>query len=304
MHSTQPCPYFSVVIPVYNRSNLIKSVLESVLKQSYKNFEIIIVDDYSDDIKELKQHIECISDKKITLIEHGENKNGAAARNTGIKAAKGEYICFLDSDDTWPLNRLAIVKESIEQTERPKNIIFYGQVCYDYLDKKNKGTLSPLDSIGSNKVADYLFVHNGLLQTSTITCSREVALKVGFDERYKRHQDYDFCLRAEAAAIAFQFINKPLSNWAIYGGESTIKKGATFEFCQFWISEMEQYFSVQAKSSYLIKVLFPIAIETGNFSSAFNILVKNAKYVPMNIVLTGVYRGLKSIIKYIIRSIK
>ncbi|MFT6985531.1 MAG: amylovoran biosynthesis glycosyltransferase AmsB [Psychromonas sp.] len=304
MHSIQSCPYFSVVIPVYNRSNLIKAVLESVLKQSYNDFEIILVDDYSNDIEELKQLIEHISDDKITLIEHGENKNGAAARNTGIKAAEGQYICFLDSDDTWPLNRLAIVKESIERSKHPNSTIFYGQVCYEYPDKKTKGTLSPLDPIGSNKVADYLFVHNGLLQTSTITCSREVALKVGFDERYRRHQDYDFCLRAEALAMTFQFINKPLSNWAIYGGESTIKKGATFEFCQFWLTEMEQYFSAQAKSSYLIKVLFPIAIETGNFSSAFNILVKNAKYVPINILITGVYRGLKSIIKYIIRPIK
>ena len=300
----QARPFFSVVIPVYNRSNLIEAVLNSVLKQSCDDLEIILVDDCSSDVNELKKIIHRIADDRISLIEHAENKNGAAARNTGIQAATGQYICFLDSDDTWPLDRLTIVKESIAASDSVSNTIFYGQVCYQYPEKKSSGAISPLIAKGQIKVADYLFVHNGLLQTSTIICARDIALKVGFDERYQRHQDYDFCLRAEALNYQFYFIAKPLSNWFMYKADSVVAKGATFDFCRFWLSEMEQYFSVKAKSSYLIKVLLPIALETGNFSSALSILLKNAFKVPLNILMTGLYRSLKGIVKYFIRSKK
>ncbi|MCK4820736.1 glycosyltransferase [bacterium] len=87
----------SVIIPTFNRAHFVKEAIDSVLSQTYQNFEIIVVDDGStDDTKHVL--IPC-KDKIIYIYQ--ENQGGAAVRNTGIKHAKGKYIAFLDSDDLW-----------------------------------------------------------------------------------------------------------------------------------------------------------------------------------------------------------
>ena len=90
-------PTISVIIPLYNSSDYIKKCIESVINQTYLNIEIIIVDDFSQDDSILK--IKTLKDCRIKIISHKTNKGTAAARNTGIKAARGEFVIFLDSDD-------------------------------------------------------------------------------------------------------------------------------------------------------------------------------------------------------------
>ncbi|HRI26706.1 MAG TPA: glycosyltransferase family A protein [Chitinophagales bacterium] len=87
---------FSIIIPVYNRANLLKATIQSVLAQDYSNFEIIVVDDGSTD--DVVSVVNSIPDKRIQFIKQ-ENKERGAARNTGIKNAHGAYVSFLDSDD-------------------------------------------------------------------------------------------------------------------------------------------------------------------------------------------------------------
>ena len=89
----------SVIIPTYNRAKLIKRSILSVLNQTYQNFEIIVVDDGSAD--DTKSVVESFNNPKIRYIRHDINKGQSAARNTGIKNAKGKYIAFQDSDDEW-----------------------------------------------------------------------------------------------------------------------------------------------------------------------------------------------------------
>jgi len=99
-------PTVSVIIPTYNRAHLVGRSIQSVINQTYQDFEIIVVDDGSTDntediIKEFQK-----KDKRIKHIKHNKNKGGSAARNTGIRAARGEYIAFLDSDDEWMPTKL------------------------------------------------------------------------------------------------------------------------------------------------------------------------------------------------------
>jgi len=90
-------PLVSIIIPTYNRSKLLKRAIESALAQTYKNFEIIIVDDASTD--NTIEVIRNILDNRIIYIKHETKTGGSAARNTGIKSSKGEYIQLLDDDD-------------------------------------------------------------------------------------------------------------------------------------------------------------------------------------------------------------
>lgn len=106
----------SIVVPVYNSEKFILDTIDTVEKQSYKNWELIFVDDCSKDnsIKIIKERIK--NNNKIKLIELKKNSGAATARNVGIDEAKGSYIAFLDSDDLWKKekleNQLAFIKEN------------------------------------------------------------------------------------------------------------------------------------------------------------------------------------------------
>src|SRR5690606_24200440 len=91
----------SVIIPCYNSSDTIARAITSVLNQTLAATEIIIVDDGSSDVNQTQDIIQQLDDRRIKLIKHQQNKNGSAARNTGIKAATGDIIALLDADDEW-----------------------------------------------------------------------------------------------------------------------------------------------------------------------------------------------------------
>jgi len=107
----------SVIIPTYNRAHLVKEAIDSVLSQTYQNFEIIVVDDGStDDTKDVLVPYK----DKITYI-YQQNQGGSAARNTGLKHSKGEYISFVDSDDLWLPEKL---EKQVEVLENDNDIGF------------------------------------------------------------------------------------------------------------------------------------------------------------------------------------
>ncbi|HBX7619853.1 TPA: glycosyltransferase family 2 protein, partial [Klebsiella pneumoniae] len=92
-------PFFSVIVPMHNNSKTINLTLDSLKKQTFTSFEVIFVDDASDDFSNTEKIIiDSLSGKvPFTIVRHIENKNGAAARNLGITLARGEYIAFLDA---------------------------------------------------------------------------------------------------------------------------------------------------------------------------------------------------------------
>ncbi len=123
-------PLVSVVIPFYSGLNWLEEAIESVLKQTYKNIEIIVINDGS------KENVSEIVDKYGSYIRliNQENRGPASARNKGIKMASGKYIAFLDSDDLWMPEKLA---KQIAFMESGKYI--WSQHSYEYFwDGKNK----------------------------------------------------------------------------------------------------------------------------------------------------------------------
>src|SRR3989338_9455199 len=101
----EPEPFFSIIMPTYNRANLIKRAIKSVIRQEFKDWELIIVDDGSvDNTQDVLQHI-VKNNPKINIIETKHN-GYVKARNAGIKAARGKYVTFIDSDDEYRPNHL------------------------------------------------------------------------------------------------------------------------------------------------------------------------------------------------------
>ena len=114
----------SVIIPTYNGSNTILRAINSVLNQTYSNLELIIVDDCSKD--NTFEVVKNVKDKRVKVLRHKKNRGGSAARNTGIKEAKGEYIAFLDDDDEWLSEK---VEKQVEYLKNKESSLYKGVVC-------------------------------------------------------------------------------------------------------------------------------------------------------------------------------
>lgn len=130
-------PHISVVIPAYNSVKTIAHAIESVQKQKGVNVEIIVVNDAStDNTAEVVQKLQK-KDSRIRLISHDINKKVAQARNTGIDAAKAEWIAFLDADDEWLPEKLISQYREAVKSPTPENVF-----CFCYFMKKNSGVVT------------------------------------------------------------------------------------------------------------------------------------------------------------------
>ena len=108
-------PFFSVVIPTFNQSNFLDNAIKSVLDQSFEDFEIIIIDNFSTD--ETKKIVEKNNSQKIIYKRFNNGGVIGASRNLGIETSRGEWIAFLDSDDRWYKERLKILFNEIKSNK-------------------------------------------------------------------------------------------------------------------------------------------------------------------------------------------
>ena len=123
----------SVIIPTYNREKLVSRSIQSVLDQTYQDYEIIVVDDAS--IDNTEKVVKSFNDVRIRFLRSNLNKGGSAARNMGIIAANGEYIAFLDSDDEWLPEKL---EKQISILKNLKSLEWGGIYCGHILISNNR----------------------------------------------------------------------------------------------------------------------------------------------------------------------
>lgn len=177
----------SVIIPVYNSEKFIAQTIESVLMQTYHNYEIIIVDDCSKDnsAKIIREYM----DKEKHLIYHLQEKNMgvAVARNTGIKLAKGRYVAFLDSDDLWREDKL---QKQIEFMKQHDSIAF----CYTAYDTVTETGKRRKGKIKIKAVVTYKdLLTKTIIATPTVVLDRKIAGDVWMPLR-RSGEDYLFWL--------------------------------------------------------------------------------------------------------------
>jgi len=194
----------SVIIPTYNRANLLPRAIESVLNQTYQDFEVIVVDDASCDNTE--EVVQGFNDPRIKYVKHKINKGGSAARNTGIKTAEGKYIAFLDSDDEWLPEKLEKQVRKIERSPEKVGVIYTRY----WIIQNGKKFLSREPKKRGDIFEDEL-IKDWVSPTSCVLVKRECFAEVGgFDENLPVRQDYDMWLRI-AKYFYFDYIKEPLA---------------------------------------------------------------------------------------------
>lgn len=188
-------PDVAVIMPVYNRAAVIVGAIQSVLQQTFTDFELIIADDGSTD--DTVQVVEAIQDPRITILRAERNLGSNAARNRGIKAARAPLIAFLDSDDAYLPNKLALVVRTF--AERPELDVLLDSFTKEFPPgEPRKPTPRRNPKIDDNQeFIEALFNRRLWKATSAISIRRETAIRAGlFDETLKRRQDFDFLIRA------------------------------------------------------------------------------------------------------------
>jgi glycosyltransferase involved in cell wall biosynthesis len=199
-------PFFSVVIPVYNRANVFAMALQSVLDQTEQDFEVIVVDDGSRD--DPKAAIDRYSDSRIRFVRQ-DNKGGGAARNTGIDLARGRFIAFLDSDDWFLPSHLATMRQLLEGTD---GVVGYAKLIVDR--GKGRTFIKPPRAIRPGEhMATYLLCDRGFVPTTTLVVGAAMARRVRYSEALPYAQDTDFAIRLFLAGCKFVMSEEPAAVW-------------------------------------------------------------------------------------------
>lgn len=295
-------PFFSVIIPTYNQCDLLKKAIQSVEKQTFTNYEVIVVDNNSSDgTREFLEKNKNVIYKKI-------NNNGviAKSRNLGIKLAKGQWISFLDSDDTWFENKLAKTFDKIK--EGNFDVICNDEWIIDSSNKKKKiWSYGPYEKNFYKKLI--LF---GNRNSTSATSVKKVFLlnnNVKFNEKneFVTAEDYEFFLNIALNNGIFHYINIPLGEHLFHNKSESAKLDSPFEVQKKVIKYHVynyQKFSKKEKLWKKIKILYEIKSsflifkKYGKISKIFNIF-----YLTLNIPIISFFL-LIFLIKKLIRQYK
>jgi glycosyltransferase involved in cell wall biosynthesis len=207
-------PSVSIIIATYNREKLILRSIESAIKQSFKDFEILIIDDGSTDntfhlIKEILRR-----DKRLKYI-YQENKGWPSAYNNGILNSNGKYIAFLDSDDEWLPEKLEKQVAFLENNKGFDGVTCYGNIIVDDKEKIKLGVLKQLDDY-NNQLKNLI---NGDFPSipSSLLLKKEIFEKIGYyDEFLKLSADTDMMIRIFKAGFKIGVIKEVLFNYHIH----------------------------------------------------------------------------------------
>jgi glycosyltransferase involved in cell wall biosynthesis len=225
-------PKVSIIIPTYNRANLLSRAIKSVLDQTFQDFELIIVDDGStDNTKEVIERFQK-KDSRIKYIFQENSGGPSRPNNVGIKNSNGKYIAILESDDEWLPEKLRLQIEILEKYENVGLVSCYAFRIFP--DRTRKLYKTPYTGFLSKKKWKIFWQKWGIISPSTILIKKNCLSKVGlFDEALKFAFDVDFYLRF---IKNFDFYFLPFSLINYYETPQSQSRG---EFWKKWIPEYE-----------------------------------------------------------------
>jgi glycosyltransferase involved in cell wall biosynthesis len=276
-------PFFSVIIPLFNKQNFITITLKSVLDQSFQDFEIIVVEDCSTD-SSLKI-VTTLNHDKIRIIENKTNKGLSASRNIGIKNANSKYIAFLDADDLWKTNYLQKIYDLIQ---RFPDADLFG-TNYELIYPNNRIVL-PITKIKPNDFEGIIedFFKESLAQPiycpSGFCVNKRIFDIIGFyNETITFGEDVDFNIRANLH-FKLCFTNEPLMSYIMYSENqitNTSLKGRTITDFDFYENNYKNNFNLKKHLDFNRYIMAKqYKLEHDNFN--YNLLMKKINCNPFS----------------------
>jgi hypothetical protein len=255
----------SVVIPTRGRPQWLVRSVTSALSQSYSRLEVIVVVDGPD--PETARALRGIDDERLRLIELDECVGGSEARNVGVRAARGEWVAFLDDDDQWAAQKVEKQMEAAAHI-RARHPIISSRLLATGWDGSR---ILPrrLYSPGEN-VANYLFCRTGLsygdgmLQTSTLITRRSLLLEVPFLKGLKQHQDWDWLLKvARRTDVEIAMLPEALTLMRVAGQGESVSRAADWKASLVWARMVRPFMTARAYSFFIATECVPRARKCG-----------------------------------------
>lgn len=220
---------FSIVIPVHNRAHTLSKCVDSILVQSYKDFELILVDDHSSDnsVELAKSFAE--KDERVRVLEQPDDKRGAqAARNAGILAAKFDWIMFNDSDDIWNPKKIEKEAAVLEKYNFDSDLVIYSD-CTTINSQTGEKKYWALPEISFTESYKNLLVQSGPMFQSLL-CSKYLLEKISLlDESVPSYQEWDTSIRLAGAGGKFVHLTESLFDYFV-GASDAISKSIEKDF--------------------------------------------------------------------------
>ncbi len=233
-------PTFSIILPTYNRCYILWRAILSVLAQTYPYFELIIIDDGSEDKTE--KLVKSFTDPRIVYIKSKNNIGASAARNKGLKKAKGKYIAYLDSDNEWHKDFLESMRGAVKKY--PGKVLFFCKKNYRLkikeTDRKEKMVRD--EFFGHKKYFDLkrLWQRKIIIDTNTFIHKKEIIEKVGdWDTKLDFWEDFEYTLRiSRKYPQGFMYLNRALVDYEqVLNFVDTKKEINRWEKCEKYIFE-------------------------------------------------------------------
>jgi glycosyltransferase involved in cell wall biosynthesis len=254
-------PLVSVVLTTYNRSELVLPAIDSVLRQTLGDFELIVVDDCSTD--DTAEVVGRVDDPRLSLVRHETNLGLAEARNSGISRARGRYLCFLDDDDEWRADKLAVQTAAFDAAPDPAELLVYSQARVDdgvSSDVRPRRGVRP-----GERLSEYLLCGEGIIAPSSVMISRAAAAgEALFDAGQRRFEDYTLYLRLDQRGFRFQLVDKPLVVWHVDITRPRLSRTVGREEATEWLDSWESRITPRARRAFLAREVAPFLPATGN----------------------------------------
>lgn len=246
-------PLVSAVIPTRGRPALLASAIRSALRQTWPPIEVVVVVDGPDPAT--AAYLQTVTDSRLRVVYLGERCGGSDARNAGVRAARGNWIAFLDDDDEWLPGKIARQMRAAHAMPDWFPVVSCRLIAQSPASRR----ILPRQPYNrSQPIAEYLFCRKslrdpgGLLQCSTLLAPRELLLAVPFSSGLAMHQDWDWVIRAAShKGVGFSMLHQPLSIWRVEDNRPTVGRDADWKTSLSWIRGARACISPRAFSWFI-----------------------------------------------------
>ena len=227
-------PLVSVIIPTYNRARLIEGSIRSVFAQDYPNIEVLVVDVGS--VDDTEKVMAGIRDERLRYLKQEKNRGAPAARNVGIREARGELLAFLDSDDAWEPTKLSRQVEVMVKGSEETALVYTGMRKVNERGE-TRGFKRPSKR---GYIYHDLLVDNVVGSTSTALVRASAAKEVGgFDESLRSRQDMDLWLRL-SKNHKVDFVDAPLVIYSVHNDRISSNYDSKIQGCETVLAKYYQ----------------------------------------------------------------
>ena len=266
-------PIVSIVLPTYRRAEMLRRSIDTVLAQSLENWELIVVDDngrgHTAQVATAAVVEQYSEDPRIAYVVHEQNQGGGGARNTGINRARAPYVAFLDDDDAWYPEKLALQVACFERTSTDVAVVYGG---FRRVSHTGPGRIE-MPTPAGHTVAT-LLRRNAVGTTSLVMCRREALWAVGgFDPNLRSRQDLDLYLRL-AQRFDFAYVDAPLLDYHSHDAEAIGKhQDGVVEAHRFFYDKHRKLYEVDRGAHHVaMRRLGEEVLRTGRMREARSLL--------------------------------